>query len=60
MTIDHATLRAIFLQPAFFGRVATSIPAEEVARRVARSARALVFEQVAAEQWRSKEAFVRA
>jgi hypothetical protein len=60
MTIDHDTLRAIFLQPQFFARVATSIPAEEVARLTGRSARALVFSQLAAKQWRTQRAFASA
>jgi hypothetical protein len=60
MTIDHDTLRAIFLQPQFFARVATSIPVAEVARLTGRSARALIFEQLAAEHWRAKQEFISA
>lgn len=46
-----------FNSPEWFARVQGSLPIAEFSRAAGRSARALVFEQCAAEQWRTKQAF---
>lgn len=44
--------------PEWFGRVATSLPAPVVARAAGHTARALVVELIAAEQFRAKQSFL--
>lgn len=60
MTIDHIVLADIFQQPLQFRQVRTSAPIDAVRRSCGRMARALVFEQLAAEQWRAKRVFAHA